>query len=353
MGYFTGERAGLGIPVFENLKRPTAEYAKQLATCVNVPGSTALFHIPGVTPEAATQEEAFGGNKPKGIFVFDESAKRETYRKLSHEPAGKLDMVFLGCPHATFYEIEEVCRLLEGRRVAEKTVLWIMTSRETRAAAYRSGHGQLIEESGGRLFAEGCLGMYYLYYPLKRPALGRVATNAAKQAFTVRRSFGSNVCFCDETRCIEIAVEGGHKMDPVTRFKARKIVPGRASGPALVTRERLSFHGFIDPERGIFSSPVTELKGASFAGRVLIFTSGKGASAGPRVLDAACRFGHKPPAIVNLAPEAFIVQGCVMQDIPLVCVEDATIFDAVKNGDEVTVDANKGEVKIIRHYPAS
>ncbi|MCX5820021.1 MAG: aconitase X catalytic domain-containing protein [Deltaproteobacteria bacterium] len=208
LGYFTGERVSLGIPVFNHLKRPTVEEAKQLATCINVPGSTTLFHIPGVTPEAATIEEAFGGNIPRETYIFGEAAKKETYRHLNYEPEGKVDMVFLGCPHATLYEIKEICDLLEGKHVAGETALWVMTSHATRAAAYRAGYGQIIEDSGGKLFADGCLGMYYLYYPLKRPVLKRVATNAAKQAFTVRRSFGSKVFFGNEKRCIEIAVAG-------------------------------------------------------------------------------------------------------------------------------------------------
>jgi uncharacterized protein len=138
-------------------------------------------------------------------------------------------------------------------------------------------------------------------------------------------------------------------MDHIKKYKAREIVPGKASGPALVTRERLSFHGFIDPKQGMFNSPMTELVGESFAGRVLVFTSGKGASAGPRVLDAACRFGHAPAAIVNIEIEPFIVQGCVLQDIPLVQV-DASIFDQIRNGDTVTVDSAKGEVIIDRAF---
>lgn len=209
LGFFTGERVGLGIPVFDHLKRPTVEEAKQLATCINVPGSTTLFHIPGVTPEAPTLEAAFGGKSPKETHVFDEAAKRQTYARLNHEPEGKVDMVFLGCPHATLYEIREICRLLEGRHVAEGTALWVMTSHSTRAAAYRSGYGRIIEAGGGELLADGCLGMYYLYYPLKRPAMDRIATNAGKQAFTVRRSLGSKVFFGDEKQCIDIAVRGG------------------------------------------------------------------------------------------------------------------------------------------------
>ena len=135
-------------------------------------------------------------------------------------------------------------------------------------------------------------------------------------------------------------------MGDIKTFKARTIVPGKASGPALITRERLSFHGFIDPEKGIFSSPTTELKGSSFVGRVLIFSYGKGASSGPRVLDTACRLGNIPAAIVNLEVEPIMVQGCVFQGIPFVQVADSSIFDEIKNGDMVTVDADNQVVKI-------
>ena len=135
-------------------------------------------------------------------------------------------------------------------------------------------------------------------------------------------------------------------MDYPKIFKAKEIVPGTVSGPALVTRERVSFHGFIDPQAGTFTSPATELRGKSFAGRVMIFTSGKGAAANPRVLDAACRRGHAPAAIVNVELEPFVVQGCVMQGIPLVQVADGDIFAEVKDGDIVTVDSLSGEVVI-------
>ena len=49
---------------------------------------------------------------------------------------------------------------------------------------------------------------------------------------------------------------------------------------------------------------------------------------------------------INIEIEPFIVQGCVFQGIPLVQVDDPTIFDHIKNGDMVTVDSGKGEVMI-------
>ena len=134
------------------------------------------------------------------------------------------------------------------------------------------------------------------------------------------------------------------KMGNVRTFKVKTLVPGKATGPALITRERLAFQGFTDAKKGIFHSPQTELQGKSFKGVVLIYTSGKGSSVGPSALDLACRYGNCPAAMVNLEIDPFTVQGCVMQKIPLVQIEDASIFYLAKNGDTVTVDADKGEI---------
>jgi len=142
-----------------------------------------------------------------------------------------------------------------------------------------------------------------------------------------------------------LPLKGVCKMGNVRTFKAKTLVPGKATGPALITRERLSFQGFTDPNRGIFIAPQTELQGKSFKGAVLIFTSGKGSSAGASTLDLACRLGNSPAAIINLQIDSFIAAGCVLEDIPLVQVEDPSIFDQVKNGDIIMVDADKGEIK--------
>lgn len=209
LGYFAGEAAGADIPVFIHLKRPAAEEAKQLGAAINVPGGAAMFHIVGVTPEAPTIEAAFGGNRPQGTFIFDESAKRKAYEKANYKPEGKIDMVFLGCPHLTLYEIKEISGMLEGKRIAKGTNLWLMTAHSIRSTAERLGYAQIIEESGAELLADGCLLTYYVYFDSKRPNLERVATNSMKQALGVRRSFGSKVFFGETQRCIQAAIEGG------------------------------------------------------------------------------------------------------------------------------------------------
>lgn len=213
LGYFAGEVAGEDIPVFTNLKRPTVEEAKQLCAAINVPGGSAMFHIVGITPEAATIEAAFGGNVPRGTYIFDESDKKKIYELINYEPEGKVNMVFFGCPHNTLQEIKEISRLIKGKQVARDTKFWVMTAHSIRASAERIGYAQIIRDSGGEVLADGCLPSWYFYSeagnPLEKPNLERIATNSVKQALGVRRSLGSKVFFGDTKRCVRVAVEGG------------------------------------------------------------------------------------------------------------------------------------------------
>ena len=133
-------------------------------------------------------------------------------------------------------------------------------------------------------------------------------------------------------------------MSNATEFKAKKVSPGTASGPALVIKERFSVLGGVDPERGVFIKRGTELEGVSFAGKVLIFISGKGSSSWSGYFKIACRHGSAPAAVINLEIDPLVALACVLNDIPFVQVEDPAILEKVKNGDIVTVDADKGVV---------
>jgi predicted aconitase len=208
LGFFAGEVAGADIPVFINLKRPVVEEAKQLGAAINVPGGAAMFHIAGVTPEANDLESAFGGNLPGDVYVFDEKVKKDVYERINHKPGGKIDMVFIGCPHTTLEEIKNISIMLKGSRVAEGTKLWILTTHSIRTSAERLGYADIIEGSGGELLADGCLLTYYIYSDSKKPNLRHVATDSVKQALGVRRSFGSRVFLGSMVRCIQIAVDG-------------------------------------------------------------------------------------------------------------------------------------------------
>ena len=133
-------------------------------------------------------------------------------------------------------------------------------------------------------------------------------------------------------------------MSSVKSYKANGILPGKATGHAVVMKERLGFRGFVNIEEGTFTRAMSELEGVSFAGAVLIFPSSKGSTTWTITLDKTCRYGNSPAAIVNSKLDEFVVLGCAIQDIPLVLIEDLSVFNQLKNGDKITVDADKGEV---------
>jgi predicted aconitase len=156
LGYWAGKRAGLGIPVFCGLRRPTQEEAKQLCAALASSGGVTMCHIVGVTPEAPTVEAAFQGSAPPVSGVFDERALADTIAGLSVHTGSEIDTVILGCPHASLREIAQIAALLEGKRVAEGVSLWVSTARGTQRNAAYLGYVATIEAAGGRVLCDTC-----------------------------------------------------------------------------------------------------------------------------------------------------------------------------------------------------
>src|SRR2546421_12570309 len=62
LGHLVGARAGDAIPVIDGVAvRPTEDQLKAFAAAAASSGRVALFHMVGVTPEAATLDAAFHG----------------------------------------------------------------------------------------------------------------------------------------------------------------------------------------------------------------------------------------------------------------------------------------------------
>jgi predicted aconitase len=204
LGYFAGKVAGIGVPVFTNLRRPSVDEAKQLCSAVATSGGVALFHIAGVTPEAPTEEIAFSGNKPVESVVYNKATREEIYHGLNSKTGGYVGAVCIGCPHASLAEIEEVARLIEGRHVAENTSLWIGADFHTRALAERQGSAQIIESAGGQF-----IGKCIITTNTDMAPVNIMATNAVKLAHYAANYLQSKVFFGDVKQCLDIAVKGG------------------------------------------------------------------------------------------------------------------------------------------------
>jgi predicted aconitase with swiveling domain len=79
-------------------------------------------------------------------------------------------------------------------------------------------------------------------------------------------------------------------------LRGRKVVGGVAAGEALVTRETISGWGGVNPMKGEVIESRHELRGVSFAGKVLIFPGAKGSSGWSAVFHLTRLAGTAPLA---------------------------------------------------------
>ena len=128
----------------------------------------------------------------------------------------------------------------------------------------------------------------------------------------------------------------------------RKVVGGVAEGEALVTRERISGWGGIDPRTGTVIETRHELRGVSFAGKVLVFPGAKGSSGWSSQFHVARLAGKAPIAMVFNEMTTKIALGAVVAHAPSVTDFDQDPLQVIETGDWVKVDGDNGIVEVTK-----
>jgi predicted aconitase with swiveling domain len=131
-----------------------------------------------------------------------------------------------------------------------------------------------------------------------------------------------------------------------TIIKCRKISKGHAQGEVIITRDSISFLGGVDPNTGMIIDPHHELYGRTISGKILVMPSGKGSTVGSYVLYQMHKNNTAPLAIIALEAEPIIATGAIMAGIAMVDQPNDDIFDLVKDGDLVDLDADACNIKI-------
>ena len=190
LGHHVGALAGSGVPYFTGIHRAGVDDLKALGAAMAASGAVALYHVEGLTPEAAQM-------KPHGLELVQvgvEELKRTRARLNSGQQP---DLVVLGCPHASLDEIVDLAHRLEGRTLS--TPLWICTARVTRDSAARMGLVQVIEEAGGRVVADTCM----VVSPMEELGYRTTAVDSGKAAAYLPGFCGQRVVFDDLPALLE------------------------------------------------------------------------------------------------------------------------------------------------------
>lgn len=130
-------------------------------------------------------------------------------------------------------------------------------------------------------------------------------------------------------------------------IKCRKISRGHVRGPIIVTKDALSFLGGVDPDTGTVIDSNHELHGRKISGKILAIPSGKGSTVGSYVIYQMYKNKTAPLAIIALEAEPIIATGAIMAGIPMVDKPQDHLFDLLKDGDLLDLDADNGIIKIM------
>lgn len=206
VGAIIGERSEGRVPVIEGLPPPQSEdQLKALGAVAASTGSVALFHAIGVTPEAATRREAFGGREPAEIVALTTVDLRQALAGLSTAPEGApLVAISLGTPHFSLREFETLEPLLAGFRAAPGVAVYVNTGRETYSAIAATGMLATLEAAGVTVVTDTCT---YVTSILRRLD-GVVMTNSGKWAHYAPGNIGVEVAFGSLKDCLASAAEG-------------------------------------------------------------------------------------------------------------------------------------------------
>jgi predicted aconitase len=206
LGYWMGDWVQDRVPVISGVtSSPNLPRLKHFGAAASSSGGVELYHIVGVTPEANTLEQAYGGRKPLELRHFGARERRETFERINQTARDRqVDYVMLGCPHYTIEQIWEAAQLLEGRKIHSNCALWIFTPRAIKSLADRNGYTKTIEDAGGVLMTDSCSAMSRAVPPGTKV----VALDSAKQAHYLPAILGVQAWFGTTQQCVDAACTG-------------------------------------------------------------------------------------------------------------------------------------------------
>jgi hypothetical protein len=167
-------------------------------------GSTPLFHIVGVTPEAPTLDSVFKGTERRHTVSKKDF---EAFVSGFNTDDTGVDIVVLSAPQLNLYELQEVAGLLDGQRINADVTFIMTTPPEVARSAERMGISQRIKASGAQLLEGVCF--YQMYSREMGEANGwrRIVTSSAKLA-NILGGYGYQPRLATLEHCIDAAVNG-------------------------------------------------------------------------------------------------------------------------------------------------
>ncbi|HMN82721.1 MAG TPA: aconitase X catalytic domain-containing protein [Burkholderiaceae bacterium] len=205
LGGLVGRMAGnyWQVPLLEGLDRaPTSDELKHLGAAMASFGSTALFHIPGITPEAQRLSDV-GGDKLTVAHRISRADVEEL--RQSYAVDSTVDVVVFSAPQLSLYELRALAAMCDGRHFRKP--LLAVTSPQVKPDCDRFGYTRAIEEAGGTVLAGMCFYQSYAREMSEAHGWKRLATNSAKLV-NILGGYGYVPMLASMEACVQAAETG-------------------------------------------------------------------------------------------------------------------------------------------------
>jgi predicted aconitase len=211
LGHLVGAEAGMLVPVIDGLPEAVSEdRLKALGAAAASSGSVGMFHVVGVTPEAATLDGALQGGEPERTILVTPEVAARARDSLTTVGDGHLRAVSVGTPHFSVSEFEQLVALLDGVRVASGVEFYVSTGRSVLDEASARGWVDLVERAGVTIVTDTCT----YVTPILQAHDGVVMTNSGKWAYYAPGNLGVQVAFGSLAECVHSAAQGRVVHDP-------------------------------------------------------------------------------------------------------------------------------------------
>lgn len=193
------------VPVIEGLESvPTSDQIKHMGAAMASYGSSPLFHVVGITPEAPSLD-AVGGETLKPADVTPEALN--ALRSSFGGRGDKVDVVVFAAPQLSLVEMQQVADLCAGRHVHPDTALIACTSPSIYYEAKRLGLVKSIEQAGGKVLEGTCFYNQYAREIGEANGWTRLLSNSAK-IVNILGGYGYQPALASMEACVESACAG-------------------------------------------------------------------------------------------------------------------------------------------------
>ena len=191
------------VPVIEGIESvPTSDEIKHFGAAMASYGSTPLFHIVGITPEAPNLA-AVGGTKLPVTEIADHDLAelRSNFGAKGEEP----DVIVFAAPQLSIVEMGKVSSLVDGQKI--KVPMIVCTSPQTYGDARRMGFVDKIENAGGVVLEGTC------FYQQGAKEIGeangwvRLLSNSTK-IVNILGGYGYKPALASMKDCVAAAING-------------------------------------------------------------------------------------------------------------------------------------------------